>query len=533
MQRGRRRGGRSEWERHQQVLRREIAAECRTGEFAARAVERQALHTTRHLEQARAAAQILLAKKQTLAVQEFLRELETVLISALDRTPTSFENLRLNYVEVPFDPGPLATPVVMPDASEFLPEQPHGLGRILSVRHQRDRNVAKEWYLETLAVREQREQDRLRALAAAKSAHALAVAEAQARAQARNAEVTRARAAFEQREVDGVEWFVRQVLGHSCLPAGFPRRCKTTYLLDTRRLVVEVELPPQDLIPPARAYRYVKARDAIEPVRLPKGQIKQRYADLIAQSALRSLHEIFSATPADVIDTVVLNGCVTTTDRATGKKVRSHLLTIDTDRTRFTELVLRHVDPAACLKHLSALISPNPFDLEAVEPLIDFDLARFRFMDNQEIAASLDSRPNLLDLSPTEFEHLVRELFVAMGAETWNTLPSKDGGVDAVAVSRNVFFGGVCLVQAKRSTKVIRVQTVHALTGVMTDHNASTGVLVTTSWFGRASEEFAARNRIRLINGAELKHLVKEHLHVDVVPGTDPPRQRRSQADRA
>jgi len=42
---------------------------------------------------------------------------------------------------------------------------------------------------------------------------------------------------------------------------------------------------------------------------------------------------------------------------------------------------------------------------------------------------------------------------------------------------------------------------VHALTGVMTDHNATTGVLVTTSWFGRASEQFAKRNRIILING--------------------------------
>jgi len=42
---------------------------------------------------------------------------------------------------------------------------------------------------------------------------------------------------------------------------------------------------------------------------------------------------------------------------------------------------------------------------------------------------------------------------------------------------------------------------VHALTSVMADHNATTGVLVTTSWFGRASEQFAKRNRIILING--------------------------------
>jgi restriction system protein len=48
----------------------------------------------------------------------------------------------------------------------------------------------------------------------------------------------------------------------------------------------------------------------------------------------------------------------------------------------------------------------------------------------------------------------------------------------------------------------------------MADHNATTSVLVTTSCFGRASEEFAKRNRITLFNGVELKHLVKRYLNI-------------------
>lgn len=111
---------------------------------------------------------------------------------------------------------------------------------------------------------------------------------------------------------------------------------------------------------------------------------------------------------------------------------------------------------------------------------------------------------------------------------TYSSLPSKDGGVDAVATSKNLFFGGVCLIQAKRWTGLVGLESVHALTGVMADHNATTGVLVTTSWFGRASEQFAKRNRITLINGAELKQLIKEHLHRDVIPGTSPPRRLRA-----
>ncbi len=225
---------------------------------------------------------------------------------------------------------------------------------------------------------------------------------------------------------------------------------------------------------------------------------------------------------------MVFNGRVSTVDRATGKKARPHLISVEAERPAFEDLVLAEVDPAACLKHLNALVSPNPFDLEAVEPFIAFDLKRFRFVDATEELAGLDSRRNLLKLSPTEFEHLVKDLFAAMGAEAWRTVPSKDGGVDAVATSKNLFFGGVCLIQAKRWTGLVGLDAVHALTGVMTDHNATTGVLVTTSWFSRTSEQFAQRNRITLINGAELKHLIKEHLGVDVIPGTSPPKRLRS-----
>jgi restriction system protein len=36
------------------------------------------------------------------------------------------------------------------------------------------------------------------------------------------------------------------------------------------------------------------------------------------------------------------------------------------------------------------------------------------------------------------------------------------------------------------------------------------------------------RNRITLINGAELKQLIKEYLQTDVIPGTSPPKRLRA-----
>jgi restriction system protein len=59
---------------------------------------------------------------------------------------------------------------------------------------------------------------------------------------------------------------------------------------------------------------------------------------------------------------------------------------------------------------------------------------------------------------------------------------------------------------------------------------ASTGVVVTTSWFGPASYDHARQaGRMTLIDGRNLKALLKKHLNMDILlslpktpPGWDP-----------
>ena len=52
----------------------------------------------------------------------------------------------------------------------------------------------------------------------------------------------------------------------------------------------------------------------------------------------------------------------------------------------------------------------------------------------------------------------------------------------------------------------------------MDDKHAAKGVLVTTSWVGKASRDFAARNgRIEIIEGRHLKSMLMEHLGLDVL----------------
>lgn len=98
------------------------------------------------------------------------------------------------------------------------------------------------------------------------------------------------------------------------------------------------------------------------------------------------------------------------------------------------------------------------------------------------------------------------------------TQASRDNGVDAVAVNPDPIVGGLCIVQAKRYTGVVSTESVRALGGVMDDNAPTKGVMVTTSWYGKESWEFAARHGlIELIDGPRLKHLLKERAGLDVL----------------
>jgi restriction system protein len=99
----------------------------------------------------------------------------------------------------------------------------------------------------------------------------------------------------------------------------------------------------------------------------------------------------------------------------------------------FRRLDLRKVDPGACLKTLNAGVSTSPADLAPVRPIVEFDMVDPRFVQEAGVISSLDQRPNLMELTPSEFESLITNLFEKMGLETRLTQASRDGGVDCVA----------------------------------------------------------------------------------------------------
>ncbi|RSM67748.1 restriction endonuclease [Kibdelosporangium aridum] len=501
----------------QKRLAEQAVRERQRAEQAAKRAEAQAVREQRAQ---RVEDQQNLAVELTAKVKARVAELDSILIGP--RLPaSSFDQLRQTYKPTPFDPGRLAIPEPPPQWEQFAPAPPTVLARVLrKSSHDRATKDAQERFAEAKAKHEHDENRRLARIAEAKSKHAQAEASMRQEVDQNNAQVDQLERDVKAGVPQAVEDYFELLLEASPQPDDLPADVETAYQADARKLLIVRDLPGLDVIPETREYTYVRTRDEVTSKPRPVKEIKQRYGNLVAQVVLRTMRDAFDIHPIGIVDEVAINGHVSTRNKATGKPERPCLVSVSATREQFAEFELDELDPTECLRHLNALVSPHPWDLEAVRPIFDPDLSKYRLVDAHDAAAGLDSRPVLLEMRPFEFEVLVKQLFEAMGMKSWVTQASRDDGVDAVAVNEDPIMGGVCVIQAKRYRSVVPVDAVRALAGVMDDKRASRGVLVTTSWFGKATEDFVGRHgRIQLIAGPELKHLLAEHLDLDVVIG--------------
>jgi len=310
-------------------------------------------------QQEHLAARQQAAEEQTAEVEERMQVLGEVLTSVLPARPLTFERLLAAPREPVFDPSPLVSALPAPDGVAFAPVPAVGLGRLLGPSARQARvNQARARFEAAQAEHQRQEAERRRALAVAKAKYDRKVTEERAKTAARNAYVTSRQSAFAAGDPEAVEWFIGCVLRVSRYPDGFPREYEVTCDPGNRDVTVDVELPPRGVVPATRAYRYVKARDAVEPVPRQDSEITQAHERLVACVALRALHEIFGATPAELVQAVALTGWISSVDRATGSPVRPRLLTVRAERSVFGVLVLDAVDPLACLGRLSTLATP-------------------------------------------------------------------------------------------------------------------------------------------------------------------------------
>jgi restriction system protein len=474
----------------------------------------------------------LYAESQVAAVAAMNSDLESKITELQQLLPASLGvDSRINFAALKERPripqwrhGHLEHPEPPPVPAAFMPPEPTGLSKVFGgSKHQQAIAASQAAFAQATQQHQQREHQRLAALNAARADWQAAADQAKTTAARQNAEVDALQADYLRGDLDAVVSYSSMVLEAAKYPEDFPQSFQIAYVPDSRQIVVEYELPLVDVVPAVKAYKYVKTSDTISESARPQTQIKTLYASMVAQVAVRTVHELLSADAGKHIDTLVFNGIVDTTDPGSGRPIRPCLVTLRTTREVFGELDLTHVEPLACLKHLSAAVSKSPAELAPVRPVLEFNMVDPRFVAESDALSELDQRPNLMDLTPTEFEALIQNLFTKMGLEARQTRPSRDGGVDCVAWDPRPIFGGKVVIQAKRYKNTVGVSAVRDLFGTLQNEGASKGILVTTSGYGQASFEFAQNKPIELIDGANLLYLLAEHASVEarIVPPAD------------
>jgi restriction system protein len=487
---------------------------------ARKAEERAAALREREARFGARAAAIEYANSRLEEAAELTRDLETrereimgLLAAALDRDQRfNFRDLRETFVRARFDAS--KWPMTRPLWADYEPLAPRGFAKLIpgaSGRYQLRCNEAKTRYNTDLSKYHGQAFEREKALSEHNAdekqrgndaiAHNKVIDDLQAGLSTNN------HAAF-------IEYF-KILIGKSLASEYDAITAEIGYSPDSQHLVVDLELPEINVVPENSGFKYVKSVDRLDPQPRPINKRRLLYANMINQSILKCVDTVFRGGSEVSIETLTLNGMLDTIDPSTGQPIRVCLISVRVSAEVFKSLNLRHVQPEQCLRSLRASVSRSPAELLPVKPLVEIDMVDPRFIETGDVLSELDQRPNLMELTPGEFEGLITNLFASMGLETRQTQASRDGGVDCVAFDLRPIFGGKVVIQAKRYKNTVGVSSVRDLFGTVQNEGANRGILVTTSGYGRASHDFAKGKPLELIDGQGLLYLLAEHAKIE------------------
>lgn len=412
----RRRGFFAELQYQNQLAERQRAQAERAQARAYAAAVREAERAQRQAEQAAAATQRATVAETKAAEREAERlfvearvaevdalntelaeitdELESVLSATLTVDDfVDLQTLRVSATHPPFArtdlevPTPAPQPIRAPAEPVFVePEGRSGLrGMFASKQH--DQAVAQaratfdaaylQWQTEVAAIplrelertqqRNAVEQRRMRELEAARAAYYHECRARETEAVTANEKLEGLMYRFVSSEHAAIQEYVGIVLSNSVYPELLSVEHDYEFDPGTRELTLSALIAAPDRLPAEKVYRYVKARDEITSTPLSKKVLKDRYAGIVHQVALRTLHEIFEADRAKHVQTIALQVAAETTDPATGLPRRIAFVAVAAERDSFMAINLQGIVPLATLEYLGAAISKSPFDLVGID----------------------------------------------------------------------------------------------------------------------------------------------------------------------
>lgn len=321
-------------------------------------------------------------------------QLDHVLDATLDVDDfVELESLRTYPTHPPFArtdlevPTPPVAPIPTPREPAYAePAPPTGLTGVfgkkkhaaaVAAAREAFRNAHQKWQAKAAAIParqleriqqwDAKEEKRRSELQAAQDAYARECETREAEAAEANRRLDALIAGLAAGEHAAVQEYVGIVLSNSVYPEVLAVEHEYRFDPDTRELTLSVLIAPPDRLPAEKAFRYIKATDEISATALAKKDLKARYASVVHQVALRTLHEIFEADRAGRIQTIALEVGTETRDPGTGRERRVTFVGVGADRDSFVSFDLHNVVPSATLQHLGAAMSKNPVELVGID----------------------------------------------------------------------------------------------------------------------------------------------------------------------
>lgn len=408
---------------------------------------------------------------------------------------------------------PKETPVfkeLEPKLEETHPK-PNFLDKLIKSRYERLLAEQKQNYEETLKLWKDKEklyENELKAWEKEKL-------EFEKRQEEYNKKVEDSKDEYEKSKPQAIEWYSQIILEQSSYPMNFTKKVAVEYKVSEKLLIVEYFLPSMDDFPKVKEIKYLKSTGEKREIVFSDREFNSLYEDTLYQISLRTVYELFKDDVVGAIDSIVFNGWVNNLNKATGKRQDVCILSLMINKTDFMDINLLDVDAKACFKRFQGVSASQLSVLTPIPPILKISKEDKRFIEGQIVGQNLDDSANIAAMDWQDFEYLIREIFerefVSIGGEVKVTQSSRDKGVDAVAFDPDPIRGGKVIIQAKRYTNTVHIESVRALYGIMQDEGAMKGILVTTSDFGSDAYNFAKNKPISLLNGGNLLAMLHKH----------------------
>ncbi|MFD7906658.1 restriction endonuclease [Kitasatospora sp. NPDC059747] len=413
------------------------------------------------------------------------------------------------------DFAPAEPPTADPDAAPTRRLLDSGYQRELAQARLTHQRALRQWRTRRAEAGDPAADESRRVHEEAEAARARAVREY-------NESLEECRRAYRLAEPAAVESLLERALAAAeTATQDLPAPCRAVFRPLTRTAVLDLDLPPLDLVPSLTGYRLAPDGD-IHPVPRPPADRATDYLRLVARLALRALQAADAVDTEEILEGVVLNGWL----REPGGAGPLCLVSVDADRDALARTRLL---PAAApyeerdgegvyadaeqdealvrLRQLGAAVTPDPYARVGVEPAA---LA----------GATVPAAP---DLSANEFAQLVRDLLTRGGLAEWSVRLRGPAGLVATGEGApGSALPGRWVVWASRGAAEVAAEEIRTLAEAVGEESAERGLRLTTGRFTDEALDLTAEEshrHIHLVDGDGVRELAMTHLGLPLATG--------------